>query len=111
MVRDIAWRVLSLVAVFALSACATDADLALVTQPIKENWTFETKIDPSAAKESPSISLQTVPAKNNAQRSGFVSATVTCKDGAPVVMFVFEFPVGASHNSVVGYRFDQKPAH
>ena len=34
---------------------------------------------------------------------------LTCFKDQPIVRFVFDFKVGANRNSVLGYRFDDKP--
>lgn len=72
------------------------------------NWSFETKEDRITGKTSPSLSIAPSAARYNG-RTGFASAAVTCSNKSPAVLFAFDFPVGATHNSVVGYRFDQKP--
>lgn len=72
------------------------------------SWRYSADVDRISGKTKPSLSLAPTTARYNG-RTGFGSAAVICGEGKPSVMFVFDWPVGATHNSIVGYRFDQKP--
>lgn len=74
-------------------------------------WQVSSKVDRISGKPSTSISVGPAQAKYSSRgsRGGFASASVLCADGSPMIMFVFDFPVGSTGTSVVGYRFDEKP--
>jgi hypothetical protein len=36
---------------------------------------------------------------------------LTCFENAPIVRFSFDFKIGSDVNSILGYRFDDKPGH
>jgi hypothetical protein len=76
------------------------------------NWRVERQTDRITGAPLSSAFLITRDSSNSAVPfSQPAEMTVACFKEAPLVRFVFGFKVGSNRNSVLGYRFDDKPGH
>jgi hypothetical protein len=76
------------------------------------NWKIERQVDRITGVPVPSAMLMIDNASNSfADYARPASMQLTCFEGKPLVRFAFEFKVGTDTNSVLGYRFDEKPGH
>ena len=75
-------------------------------------WKIERQADRITGNAIASALLRT----RNSSHSGEdyakpASLQLTCFERNPVVRFSFEFKIGSDKNSLLGYRFDEKPGH
>lgn len=76
------------------------------------NWKIERQVDRVTGLPMPSATNIINNASNTfAERPSEASLQLTCFDGKPLVRFAFAFKVGTDANSIIGYRFDEKPGH
>lgn len=76
------------------------------------NWRIERTPDRITGVPLPSAQLATTQSSNSAvQNSKPAMIQLTCFEGRPIVRFSFEFRIGSDLNSVLGYRFDDRPGH
>lgn len=105
------------IAAFAVSvaACSTrdpsvfqnEANTAAVG-----NWRIERTPDRITGVPVPSAQLATTQSSNSAtSHSKPAVIQFTCFENRPIVRFSFEFKIGSDLNSVLGYRFDDRPGH
>lgn len=94
-----------------LSACvAADPLVTTVTTRPSGQWRIEQQIDRITGAPNSSAFLMT----RNASHSGMPFARpatlqIGCFNNQPIVRLGFEFKVGSNRNSMLGYRFDEKP--
>jgi hypothetical protein len=101
------------VAAGSLSACAA-RDPLVSTAGAKSagEWRIERQVDRITDAPLSSALLPTKTSSNSAEP--FPQPAVLqllCFKDQPVVRLSFEFKVGSNKNSVLGYRFDEKPGH
>jgi hypothetical protein len=96
-----------------LGACATpDPYVANPATTTSGNWKIEKQVDRITGVPVPSAMLVIDNASNSfAEYARPASMQLTCFEGKPMVRFAFEFKVGTDPNSIIGYRFDEKPGH
>src|SRR3954453_19009827 len=75
-------------------------------------WKIERQVDRVTGNNITSALLWT----RNSSHSGVDYAQpaqmqLMCLEGKPVVRFSFDFKIGSDKNSMLGYRFDDKPGH
>ena len=76
------------------------------------NWRIERTPDRITGVPVPSAQLATLKASNSiAPDPKPASVQLTCFEGKPIVRFAFDFKIGSDANSILGYRFDDKPGH
>jgi len=76
------------------------------------NWRIERTPDRITGVPVPSAQLATTQASNSAAPHAKPAVIqLTCFENKPIVRFSFEFKIGSDLNSVLGYRFDDKPGH
>jgi hypothetical protein len=76
------------------------------------NWQIEQQADRITGVPTP-YAMVVAPESSNsyAEKPAPAGLHLTCFDGKPLVRFAFDFKVGSETNSVLGYRFDDKPGH
>jgi hypothetical protein len=76
------------------------------------NWRIERTPDRITGVPVPSAQLATTHSSNSAVPNTKPAAIqLTCFENRPIVRFSFEFKIGSDANSILGYRFDDKPGH
>lgn len=96
-----------------LGACQMrDPYVAAPAMATSGNWKIERQVDRVTGLPMPSATNIINNASNTfAERPSEASLQLTCFDGKPLVRFAFAFKVGTDANSIIGYRFDEKPGH
>src|SRR5437016_1677600 len=103
----------AIVAALLLSACAArDPFVSNASAVPSGDWRIERQVDrvtgvplSSAFVISKNSSNTLVPYPHPAQLN------LLCFKDQPIVRMVFDFKVGSNKESVLGYRFDDKPGH
>lgn len=97
----------------SLGACQMrDPYVAAPATTTSGNWKIEKQVDRITGVPVPSAMIVIPNASNTFNdyaKPG--SMQLTCFEDKPLVRFAFEFKVGTDSNSVLGYRFDEKPGH
>ncbi len=75
------------------------------------NWKIEKVADRVTGKPVASALLTTTASNATAQPPMGAMMQLTCFDKTPLVRFSFDFKIGSDKNSILGYRFDEKPGH
>lgn len=76
------------------------------------NWRIERQADRITGAPLSSALLPTRNSSNSAVAFAQPAMLqLLCFENRPVVRFAFEFKVGSTKNSTLGYRFDEKPGH
>lgn len=76
------------------------------------NWRIERTPDRITGVPVPSAQLATLKASNSVvPDSKSASIQLTCFEHKPIIRFAFDFKIGSDANSILGYRFDDKPGH
>jgi len=76
------------------------------------NWRVERTPDRITGVPVPSAQLTTLKASNSVVPDPKPAAVqLTCLENKPIVRFSFDFKIGTDANSILGYRFDDKPGH
>ena len=93
-----------------LGACA-GRDPLVFSELNKEsgNWTIEKTVDRVTGAEISSALLKTRASNSAVSFPQPAMMQLTCFDRTPLVRFSFEFKIGSDKNSILGYRFDEKP--
>jgi hypothetical protein len=100
-----------LVAVLVLGACVTrDPAVSTSNATPSGNWKIERQIDRITGAPLPSAQLMTRTSSNSGAPSQRPAGLqLTCFETRPLVRMSFEFKIGSDANTVLGYRFDEKP--
>jgi hypothetical protein len=105
--------VLAVVAAVALSACAGRDPLVSNASAVPSgDWRIERQVDRITGAPLSSAFVMTKNSSNS--QVDFPQPAqlhLLCFKDQPIVRLVFEFKVGSNKNSVLGYRFDEKPGH
>lgn len=111
--RGVAFAVMAVLLCATLGACAgRDPYVAAPATTASGNWKIERQIDRITGVPVPSAMIIIQNASNSfAAQASPASIQLTCFDGKPLVRFAFAFKVGTDTNSILGYRFDEKPGH
>jgi hypothetical protein len=94
-----------------LGACnASDPYVRSAGQVPSGNWRVDRQTDRITGAPVSSAQLLT----SNASHSGIdfkqpAAMQLTCFEGRPVVRISFDFKIGSDKNTILGYRFDDKP--
>lgn len=107
--RCIAWVMLALL----LGACAgRDAFVSPSAEKTTAgNWKIEKVTDRVTGVPVSSALLTTTASNSGVQNPQPAMMQLTCFDKTPLVRFSFDFKIGSDKNSILGYRFDEKPGH
>lgn len=93
-----------------LCACARDAYVASTDTTTAGNWKIEKVTDRITGLPAASALLTTPNASNSAEDfSKPALMQLTCFEAKPIVRLSFEFKIGSDKNTILGYRFDDKP--
>jgi hypothetical protein len=106
-VRFVAFVVLCAV----LGACARDPYVTADGETMAGNWYIAHQIDRVTAAELPSAIVFALASNSYADYPRASQMQLTCVDRKPLVRFGFDFKIGTDRDSVLGYRFDDKPGH
>ncbi len=110
-VRCVAFVMVALGLAAPLGACAArDPFVTSSNAIVSGNWKIEQQTDKITGTPIGSAQLTTAVSSNSADskvRSAMLQ--LTCFDKTPVVRISFEFKIGSDKNTIVGYRFDDKP--
>lgn len=106
--RCVAWVMLALLA----GGCA-GRDPLVFSEKVKDagNWTIEKTVDRVTGAEISSALLKTRASNSAVQFPQAAMMQLTCFGKTPLVRFSFDFKIGSDKNSILGYRFDEKPGH
>jgi hypothetical protein len=104
-----------LLAVLALTLCACRDRDPLVSSasaiPVGD-WRIERQTDRITGEPLSSAILMTAKSSNSAEAYAQpAQLQLLCFKDQPLVRLTFEFKVGSAKNSMLGYRFDEKPGH
>lgn len=96
-----------------LGACAArDPYVSASAATAVGNWRVERQTDRITGAPLSSAILRTTNSSQSAVAFTRPAALqIGCFKDQPVVRMAFEFKVGSNRNSVLGYRFDEKPGH
>jgi hypothetical protein len=106
--------VLAVVPPLLLGACVTARDPYVSTAGAKSsgNWRIERQTDRVTGAPLSNAFLRTSTSSNSKvafPRPAVLS--IGCFKEEPIVRIGFDFRVGSNRNSMLGYRFDDKPGH
>lgn len=103
----------AIVALSGLGACVTTDPYTWGARSTPSgNWRVERTVDRVIGAPTSSAILATHAVSNGAIAfPPAASLQITCFKDEPLVRFSFGFKVGSNRNSVLGYRFDDKPGH
>lgn len=101
----------AIVAALLLDACATrDPLVSTAGATPSGNWRIERQIDRITGAPISSALLPTSVSSNSAvDYPRPATLQLTCFKDQPLIRLAFDFKVGSNKNSVLGYRFDEKP--
>ena len=109
--RGVAFVMVALGLIAPLCGCAARDPFVTSAGAITAgNWKIEQQTDKITGNPIGSAQLVTTVSSNSADskvRSAMLQ--LTCFDKTPVVRISFEFKIGTDKNTIVGYRFDDKP--
>ena len=102
-----------LMPVLLLGACVTrDPAVSVSNATTSGNWKIERQIDRITGTPLPSAQLMTANSSNSAVTNARPAGLqLTCFEQKPLVRISFEFKIGTDNNTILGYRFDDKPGH
>lgn len=94
-----------------LGACAgRDPYVFSELNKVSGNWTIDKTVDRVTGAPTASAILTTQTASNSGvPQPGNAMLQLTCFENNPIVRLSFDFKIGTDKNSVLGYRFDDKP--
>jgi hypothetical protein len=94
-----------------LGGCIRDPYVTNYDEIRSGEWWISQQIDRVTGEELPSASVYEYASNTNEDFPKPSSFQMTCLDGKPVVRFAFAFKVGNDKDTVLGYRFDDRPGH
>ena len=105
--------ILAVMAVLVLSACAArDPFVSNAAAVPSGNWRIERQVDRITG--APLSSAYVITKNSSNTLVGLpqpAQLNLLCFKDQPIVRMVFDFKVGSNKESVLGYRFDDKPGH
>ncbi len=104
-------RCVALVMVSLLLGACAGRDPLVFSEQTKEsgNWAIEKTVDRVTGSAISSALLKTRASNSAVSFPQPAMLQLTCFDKTPLVRFSFEFKIGSDKNSILGYRFDDKP--
>jgi hypothetical protein len=106
-VRIVAFVILCLV----LGGCARDPYVTSDGETLSGNWYIAHQVDRVTGTELPSSAVFALASNTNVDYPRVSQLQLTCLDGKPLVRLAFDFKIGNDRDSVLGYRFDDRPDH
>ncbi|CAN5154076.1 hypothetical protein BH11PSE4_BH11PSE4_05540 [soil metagenome] len=94
-----------------LGGCARDPYVTAEGETTAGNWYIAHQIDRVTGAELPSAITFALASNTYAEYPRASQIQLTCVDRKPLVRFAFDFRIGTDRDSVLGYRFDDKPGH
>jgi hypothetical protein len=94
-----------------LTGCARDPYVTADGETTAGNWYIAHQIDRVTGAELPSAVTFALASNTYAEYPRASQMQLTCVDRKPLVRFAFDFRIGTDRDSVLGYRFDDKPGH
>lgn len=93
----------------SLGGCLRDPYVTSAGSTTSSAWRIATQPDRITGAALPSASLTAMASNTYASNPKPAIMQLTCFDGRPLVRFAFEFKIRSDVNTVLGYRFDEKP--
>jgi hypothetical protein len=94
-----------------LGGCTRDPYVTADGETMAGNWFVAHQIDRVTGAELPSAVTFALASNTYADYPRASQMQLTCLDRKPLVRFAFDFRIGTDRDSVLGYRFDDKPGH
>jgi hypothetical protein len=95
-----------------LGACSNrDPYVTAAGETTSGNWKIARQLDKVTQTELPSASVRAMASNTYVANASGSLLQITCFDKQPIVRFAFEFKIGSDKNTILGYRFDDKPGH
>jgi hypothetical protein len=94
-----------------LGGCARDPYVTADGETTAGSWYIAHQIDRVTGAELPSAVTFALASNTYAEYPRASQLQLTCVDRKPLVRLAFDFKIGADRDSVLGYRFDDKPGH
>ena len=94
-----------------LGGCGTPRDPYVTSagDTASGNWKIAHQPDKINGENLPSATVRAMASNTYAANAKDSMLQITCFDRQPVVRFAFAFKVGSDKNTILGYRFDDKP--
>jgi hypothetical protein len=96
---------------WTLGGCARDPYVTADDETMSGNWYIAHQIDRVTSAELPSAVTFALASNTYADFPRASQMQLTCVDRKPLVRFAFDFKIGTDRDSVLGYRFDDRPGH
>jgi hypothetical protein len=96
---------------WVLGGCARDPYVTADGETLNGNWYIAHQVDRVTGAELPSAVAFALASNTHADYPRVSQLQLTCLDGKPLVRFAFDFKIGNDRDSVLGYRFDDRPGH
>lgn len=108
--RCVAWSGV-VIWILALGGCVRDPFVTSDGDTRSGEWYVARQIDRVTSKEIPSATVYAYASNSYEDFPLASSAQLTCMDRKPVIRFGFSFKIGNDRDTVLGYRFDDRPGH
>lgn len=95
----------------SLGGCFRDPYVMTNNETRNGDWWIARQVDRVTGTALPSATVFAEASNSNADFPRVSSLQLTCIDRKPLIRFAFDFKIGTDRNSVLGYRFDDKPGH
>ncbi len=105
----VAWVFCTGLASLALAGCLRDPAVTSAGSVRSGAWWLATQTDRVTGETQPRATVTGLASNSYVDNPQPASLQMSCFDGKPLVRIGFEFKVGSDPNSVLGYRFDDKP--
>lgn len=93
----------------ALNGCTRDPFVTAEGETASGNWRISRQTDRITGKALPSVGMVALASNSYVDFPKPAMMQLSCFEKKPLVRFGFEFKLGADVNTVLGYRFDDKP--
>jgi hypothetical protein len=110
-VRGVALIHIVIVSGLVLGACARDPFVTPDGETRSGEWWISHQIDRVTGAELPGGYLFADASNSNLEYPRVSSLQLTCIDHQPLIRFAFDFKIGNNRETVLGYRFDDRPGH
>ncbi len=93
----------------ALGGCSRDPYVTSDGDAISGNWRIARQTDRITGSPLASVAIVAMASNTYEDFPKPSMMQLTCFDGKPLARFSFEFKIGSDVNTMLGYRFDDKP--